>query len=79
MTLRVEFNKKMHPIKVRGLKYAHFIDETPCDTIELEVKNNDIHDKKYVEFQILTPIYGGLYSIDWEEMAWNGSEWLYRR
>lgn len=66
LTLRVEFNKKMHPINVRGLKYAHFIDKTPYDTIELEVINDDVHDKKYVEFQIPTPIYGGLYSIDWE-------------
>lgn len=66
LTLRVEFNKKMHPIKVRGLKYAHFIDKIPYDTMELEVNYDDIHDKKYVEFPISTPIYGGLYSIDWE-------------
>ncbi len=66
LTLRVEFDKRMHPTIIRGLKYAHFIDKSPYDTDTLELLTDDSRGIKYVEFSIKNPIYGGLYAIDWK-------------
>lgn len=65
LTLKVYFNENLHPIEIRGLKYAHFIDEEPYDSVSLDLKHDDENNKYYVEFKIKTPIYGGKYAIDW--------------
>ena len=65
LTLKVSFPESLHPIEIRGLKYAHFIDEEPYDSIPLDLKHDDENNKYYVEFFIKTPIYGGKYAIDW--------------
>lgn len=65
LTLKVLFNENLHPIDPRGLKYAHFIDEIPYDTVKLELKYDDEKYMHYVEFKINSPIYGGKYAIDW--------------
>ena len=65
LTLKVYFNELLHPIEIRGLKFAHFIDNEPYDSVSLELKHDDENNKNYVEFFIKTPIYGGKYAIDW--------------
>lgn len=65
LTLKVSFPESLHPIEIRGLKYAHFIDEEPYDSTPLDLKHDDENNKYYVEFTIKTPIYGGKYAIDW--------------
>lgn len=65
LTLKVSFPEFLHPIEIRGLKYAHFIDEEPYDSIPLDLKYDDENNKYYIEFFIKTPIYGGKYAIDW--------------
>ncbi len=65
LTLKVFFCEDLHPIEIRGLKYAHFIDEDPYDSIPLDLMHDDENNKNYVEFNIKRPIYGGKYAIDW--------------
>lgn len=65
LTLKVYFPENLYPIEIRGLKYAHFIDEEPYDSIPLKLQHDDGNNKYYVEFFIKTPIYGGKYAIDW--------------
>lgn len=65
LTLKVYFPENLYPIEIRGLKYAHFIDEEPYDSIPLKLQHDDENNKYYVEFFIKTPIYGGKYAIDW--------------
>lgn len=65
LTLKVYFPENLSPIEIRGLKYAHFIDEEPYDSIPLKLQHDDENNKYYVEFFIKTPIYGGKYAIDW--------------
>lgn len=65
LTLKVYFNENLNPLDPRGLKYAHFIDEAPYDTIKLPKKFDDDKNMHYVEFKIKNPIYGGKYVIDW--------------
>lgn len=52
------------------LKYAHFIDEEPYDSIPLDLKHDDENNRYYIEFFIKTPIYGGKYAIDWGFKDW---------
>lgn len=68
LTLKVYFPENLYPIEIRGLKYAHFIDEEPYDSIPLKLQHDDENNKYYVEFFIKTPIYGGKYAIDWREV-----------
>lgn len=65
LTLKVYFNEHLNPLEIRGLKYAHYIDETPYDTVPLEIKYEEEKNMRYVEFNIKNPIYGGKYKIDW--------------
>lgn len=65
LTLKVYFKSDLNPIRPRGLKYAHFIDKIPYDTIPLEKKYDDEKEMHYVEFFVKNPIYGGKYAIDW--------------
>lgn len=65
LTLKVYFPENLYPIEIRGLKYAHFIDEESYDSIPLKLQHDDENNKYYVEFFIKTPIYGGKYAIDW--------------
>lgn len=65
LTLKVYFNEHLNPLETRGLKYAHYIDEIPYDTISLKIKYDDEKNMHYVEFNIKNPIYGGKYAIDW--------------
>lgn len=65
LTLKVCFCENLHPIEIRGLKFAHFIDEEPYDSVPLDLKHDDENNNYYVEFNIKTPIYGGKYAIDW--------------
>lgn len=65
LTLRVEFNENLNPCELRGIKYAHFIDENSYDTIPLNIEHDVEKGIKFVEFSIKNPIYGGKYSIDW--------------
>lgn len=55
----------MNPLEPRGLKYAHYIDEIPYDTVPLNINFDDEKNMRYVEFSIKYPIYGGKYVIDW--------------
>lgn len=65
LTLKVYFNEHLNPLEIRGLKYAHYIDEIPYDTIPLKSKYDGEKNAYYVEFNIKNPIYGGKYAIDW--------------
>lgn len=65
LTLKVYFNENLNPIYPRGLKYAHFIDDIPYDTVALNKQYDDEKNMHYVEFYVKTPIYGGKYAIDW--------------
>ncbi len=65
LTLKVYFNEHLNPLETRGMKYAHYIDEIPYDTVPLEIKFDDEKDMNYIEFNIKKPIYGGKYMIDW--------------
>ena len=65
LTMKVYFAGSLNPIEIRGLKFAHFIDKEPYDSVPLELKYDEEADKNYVEFFIKSPIYGGKYVIDW--------------
>lgn len=65
ITLRVTFNKNLNPTNIRFMKYSHFIDTRPYETEPVNIEYDSISDKKYVEYNIKTPIYGGKYVFDW--------------
>lgn len=65
LTLKVYYNGSLNPLEIRGLKYAHYIDEVPYDTTPLELRYDEEKNMNYVEFNIKNPIYGGKYAIDW--------------
>lgn len=69
LVLRVIFASELSPINARKLEFSHYTDDDHINSegIELQVLRED-NRKRYYEWVIDKPLYGGKYLIEWE---WN--------
>lgn len=65
LTLRVTFDKTLNPTNIRFLKYSHFNDKSPYEIVYVPLEYDENAEKRYVEYKIKNPIYGGKYTFDW--------------
>jgi len=65
LTLRVTFEKTLNPTNIRFLKYSHFNDKSPYEIVCVPLEYDKDTEKRYVQYNIKKPIYGGKYTFDW--------------
>ncbi len=66
LTLRVVFDNTLKPHNIRKVEYLHYTDDNhfKCsDNVEYDY--DTLNDKKFVEWTIEHPVFGGRYVIDW--------------